>query len=138
MGYNEFQCPVSVDRRLKLEAILCAGEACRRSHIWIFRGGATKPARKRGRDLGDELLIQDTSSRAVSSVGERLPYKQVVTGSNPVPPTTPSGFRTLFDAFDADELFYELRDVALCLLGTDVELLDDRRNDVPHRAFPVD
>ncbi len=39
---------------------MCAGEACRRSHIWIFRGGATKPARKRGRDLGDESLIQGT------------------------------------------------------------------------------
>ena len=31
-------------------------------------------------------LYYITNHRAVSSVVERLPYKQVVTGSNPVPP----------------------------------------------------
>ncbi len=62
--------PVSVVRCQKLEVILCAGKACRRSHIPILRGGTTKPARKRGRDLGDELLIQGT--RYISCINERI------------------------------------------------------------------
>jgi len=36
-------------------------DIARRRDIQISRGGATKPVRKRGRKIGDELLIQGTN-----------------------------------------------------------------------------
>ena len=35
--------------------------------------------------------------RAVSSVVERLPYKQVVTGSSPVPPNITRSIKTIYN-----------------------------------------
>jgi hypothetical protein len=57
---------------------------------------ATTPARRAGPNAGAWVYYYDslTGTGALSSAGqERLPYKQEVTGSNPVAPIRESGLR---------------------------------------------
>ena len=56
---------------------------------------------------GNKVTMRCTGvNRAVSSVGlERLPYKQEVTGSNPVPPTKMEAAPFLSLSFPLDFLY---------------------------------